>query len=290
MTNIEADVVEPDQVDAPELPEVDPLAPDADAPYGYMIDPDTQERRAKKRPGRQRTSARSTATTSGGTPSLDDLRAAKQRTAQEDDRSPDAPRARPRGKRGRTRTRGAKSPAAPVPPFRAGPIASGINRLYARGGKILRELDYDVGSAIIATTRRESDDDVTVGDAWEEIAKVNPRIRAFLLKAIQGGAWSGLVMAHAPILLALFMKDAIRKRVPFMKFVGALLDDDDDGTPSRASEGLGGLQAPDVAQMMQAAMDMMSTMGAPAAPPRSAGGQREPVADVPSITILSESA
>lgn len=286
MTNDDVDV-EPDPVAEP----VDPLAPDADAPYGYMLDPGTGERRPKKRPGRQRV-APPLFTASTGTPSLEDLKAAKDQGGPDQDRSPDNPPRRPKGKRARVRDRGVKPPPPPAPPFRAGPIATGMNKLYAKIGKLVRVLDYDIGSAILASTRKESEDDTTVGEAWEEIAKVNPRIRRFLLRAIEGGAWSGLMMAHAPILLAVLMKDAVRKHIPFMKLISALLEDDDDGTPSDVSDALGGLQGVDVEEMMGQAMRMAAQMAAgAAAPPRSAGSTpRVPEDQVPVITTLPESA
>ena len=64
-----------------------------------------------------------------------------------------------------------------------------MNRLYARVGRIVRVMDPVIGQAIIETTSKEAESEVTVGEAWEELARTNPRIRRVLLKLISGGAW-----------------------------------------------------------------------------------------------------
>ena len=154
-----------------------------------------------------------------------------------------------------------------------------MNKLYRRIGKFVRVMDHDIGSAIIASTQKDDEEDTTVGEAWEEIARTNPRIRAALLKAVSGGAYTSLFMAHAPIFLAILMKEGIRKRIPFGKIIGALLDSDDDGDSSGVSDALGGLQHGDVEQMMAAAQGMMEQMGMQVPQmPRGAPGPRPPTA------------
>jgi hypothetical protein len=285
MTNYDEPVA-PDPAET-EPVAVDPLAPDADAPYGYMVDPASGERRAKKRPGRQKVAVPEF---SASTPSVDELKASKGPVKPDEDRSPDAPQPKPRGKRSRTRERAVKAAPATVPPFRAGPIAAGMNRLYARAGRIIRVWDHDIGTAIIQTTRKDSDDDVSVGEAWEEFAKVNPRVRGFLLKLIETSAASQLFMAHAPIFLAILMKEGIRKHIPFGKLLGAVLQDD-DGAPSDVSQTMGGIQPEDLNDMMAQGMAMFSQMMGEM--PRSAGGAgpapRDPsIAEVAVITTLPE--
>jgi len=248
-----ADTADEQTAVVPETAETLSLEPDENAPYGYMIDPSSGERRAKKRPGRQRKTATAPV---GGTSPTD--------FTEKIERGEDQP---PGTNRDRKKT-SKKTPkeAAPVPPFRAGPIASGMNKLYARVGKIVKVWDNDIGTALISVTRKESDDDTTVGEAWEEVAKTNPRIRAFLLRMMEGSAWSSLFMAHAPIFLAILMKDSIRSRLPFNRLFSAFLDTDEDG-PSEVSEALGGIQAPDMAEMMNFAMsnfgDIMAGMNLP---------------------------
>jgi len=242
------------------------LEPDAQAPYGYTIDRRTGQRRPKRRAGRpkadepeQGDEPAETAPTYGRSPDVDALKSGD-KIDREADRTPNRP---PRGRRARLKARADRAPKSEpdVPPFRAGPIAKGVNRLYARAGKFIRVLDPEIGTALIEVTRKEADDDVTVGEAWEEIAKVNPRIRAFLLKIISGGAWGQLIVVHGPILLAVIMKDAVRKHIPFGKLIGAMLSDDDDGTPSDISIALGGLQQGDVNQMANMVNGMAAQMG-----------------------------
>lgn len=233
-------------------PEPD-LSPDENAPYGYMIDQSTGQRRAKKRPGRQR---KTPVAPVGGTSPVDFT----EKIERGDDQPPGTNRDRSK------KSKKTPKEPAPVPPFRAGPIASGMNKLYARIGKVVKVWDADIGNALIIVTRKESDDDTTVGEAWEEIARTNPRIRAFLLRMMEGSAWSSLFMAHAPIFLAILMKDSIRSRLPFNRLFSAFLDTDDDG-PSEVSEALGGIQTPDLNEMMAFAMnnfgDMMAGMNLP---------------------------
>jgi hypothetical protein len=234
----------------PETAEELSLEPDEAAPYGYMIDPATGLRRAKIRAGRKRKTP--VAPVGAGSPVEFDTKINR-----DEDRAPGAGRDRAKKKPGKPPR--AEKAEQPVPPFRAGPIASGMNKLYARVGKVVKVWDDDIGSALISITRKESDDDTTVGEAWEEMARTNPAIRAFLHKMLQGTAWSGLFMVHAPVFLAIMMKDAVRKRLPFNRLFSAFLDPDENG-PSEVSEMMGGIQSPDAMQMMNFAMSQMGPM------------------------------
>ncbi len=226
---------------------------DPEAPYGWTIDRATGVKRPKKRAGRVKI-----------TPQNDEpepATAGAPRAEREPDRVPG--RVRPESKkRGRgTRQRTPKPPPEPLPSFRAGPIAKAVNKLYLRAGKLVRAMDPDIGTAIISMTRKELDeegrpidDDVTVGEAWEEIARLNPRIRAMLMKLISGGAWSQLFMVHAPLLLAILMKESIARRLPLMSMLASFFNDD-EGEPANAGPASGllaGLTQEDVAQAMAA--------------------------------------
>lgn len=170
-------------------------------------------------------------------------------------------------------------------PFRAGPIAKGMNKLYKRAGKLLRVVNPMLGEACISMTRKEDDDDVTVGEAWEELARVNPGIRGFLMKMVTGGAWGTLVMAHAPLLIALLMLEPVASRFPLGRLLAAIADDNDDmihpddeeADPDFPSFPLGGLLAQmgpaDMAQMSAMAQSMMDQMGARATGSMQRGGE-----------------
>jgi len=249
-----------------------------EAPYGYTTDPDGT-RRPKKTPGRPRKS-----------PSLDELKTQKDPAAEAGDgggRTADRPPSASR--RMRRSRRDAETPAEtekPVPQFRQGVIAKGINRLYRKGGKIVRVMDPEIGQALIEITRKEDDEDVTVGEAWEELARTNPRIRGFLLRLIAGGAWGQLFAVHGPILLAILMKDAIRKRLPFMKLIEAFLaDDTEDGAPA-AGTPFEGMTMPDMQSMMAMAQQFAEqAMGG-----RAPGGTLRPPALGPAVTTAGPAA
>jgi hypothetical protein len=234
-----------------------------EAPFGYTVDRATGEHRPKKSPGRPRKP-----------PSLDELKAGGEQ-AGETSPSPEAPadRAPARPKRGR-RHRGASKPAAEepgMPQHRPGVITKGVNRLYRKIGRIVKAMDADIGIAIIESTvndAAEGEDDNSVGAAWDEVARTNPRIRRFLLKAIAGGAVGQLLMAHAPIFLAILMKDGIRRHIPFVKLMEAFLSEpDEEGVqdvrpgeaprPGGLADLVAGLRPEDLQQMMAMAQSMM---------------------------------
>jgi hypothetical protein len=218
------------------------------APYGWTEDARTGERRPKKAPGRPRKS-----------PSLEDLKAAKEtepdagQAGAPGDRPPEVPK----GRRGRRARASHPRPAPAVPQkFRAeGSIAKGINQLYRRTGRLVRVADQDIGQALIDITRAEDPEDVTVGDAWEQLAQSNPRVKAFLLKLLAGGAWSGVFMAHAPVFAAILMKDSIRRRIPLARLLAATVEDEGEGPGEAPAGGLvdtpfGPMRTEDVEQMM----------------------------------------
>jgi hypothetical protein len=231
----------------------------AEAPYGY-----TKTGAPRKAPGRPRKP-----------PSLDELKEAADpgpetenpETATEpaSDRAPDESPRRVRGGR-------KKAADAPAPPYRAGVIATGVNRLYRRAGKIVRPMDHDIGTAIIESARNTAEPgepDDSVGAAWDELARTNPRVRKFLLKCIAGGAWGQLVMAHAPIAMAIIMKPAILRLIPFRAFIESLAEPDED--TAEGEGGLpGGMTAADAQQMADLAAQQMTRMGMSISPETAA--------------------
>ena len=219
------------------------------APYGYMKDPETGETRPKKSPGRPKRS-----------PSLDELKAAQaeappEAAAPSGDRAPETPK-RSRWSRKNT----PEKPKEPVPQFREGQIEKAVNRLYRKVGKIVRVMDPEVGTAIIEATRKEDDDDLTVGSAWEEVCRHNPAIRRVVMKFLKGGAYGQLFWAHAPIFLAILMKDAIRERIPFQGLMAAALDEGEDGETVAEGTPFEGISSDDMQQAMQFAAQMMPGM------------------------------
>lgn len=236
--------------------------PAEEAPYGWMTDPDGT-RRPKKSPGRPRKS-----------PTLDELKeakAAEPEAPKPEDRPPDGRR------RPHRRTREPRAPKEPVVQFREGVIERGINKLYRRAGKMVKVWDEPTGDALIAITRKDDPEDSTVGECWENLARRNPRIRAFLMKIISGGDWGALVMVHAPVGLALFMRFRLGERLPMGKLVEAFISDTDgDGEAPAAGTPFDGLTMPDMEEMKAAAMvfaermvngDVPGVPGIPEVPP-----------------------
>lgn len=258
--------------DPPEHAEISiSLEPDENAPYGYTIDRKTGDRRPKQRAGRPRAE---------GTDPPDKPKD-KPSTRPPDNRPPNKPTrdlipGHIKQSSNRRRARPAKEQAEPpeLGPFRAGPIAKGMNGLYLKAGRILRVIDHDIGTAVISMTRKETEDDVTVGEAWEELAKVNPRIRAALMRMITGGAWTQLLMAHTPLLMAIIMKERIRNRLPLASLIGAFFADEDavidaaeqvsGYTPTGFDAGMfTGLTQADIDQAMAFASQVMPGMAGP---------------------------
>jgi hypothetical protein len=217
----------------------------AEAPYGYTTDPETGEPRPKRAAGRPRKP-----------PTVDELREQAPAAAAE----PPGDRAPALVKRSRRGKDAPQAQAEPVPQFREGQIARGVNQLYRKAGKIIRVADPEIGTAIIESTRKEAEDDVTVGDAWEELARANVRIRRFVMKALAGGAWGQLVMAHAPIAMAVLMKPAILRLIPFARVVEAVAEPDED-TPEGEGGLPGGMTAGDAQQMADLAQAQFAKMG-----------------------------
>ncbi len=166
--------------------------------------------------------------------------------------------------------KGEPKPLPPVPQkYRAeGSIAKGVNQLYRQAGKLIRAFDRDVGQALIDITRAESDDDVTVGDAWEAYARAHPRVRAFLIRVLAGSSSAELFRAHLPVLAAIVMKQAIRERIPLGRLFMAFADDDEPSGPSPGAgspaghepamgpDGFSGLTQEDIAGAMAFAQAM----------------------------------
>lgn len=233
-------------------------APERD--YGTTIDRETGQPRPKRAAGRPRKS-----------PSVDELKAAAAE-AGPDAARPDEDRPPETRRRGRHHKPEPEKPAAPAPSYTPGVITKGVNKLYRKAGKIVKVMDPAIGTAIIEATKNTDEEggDDTVGAAWEEVCRTNPRIRRVILGFIKGGAWGQLLAVHAPILLAIVMKDAIARHIPFMELLKALLDEGDGqaaaGDGEDAGQGLlSGLTSEDLGQMSGMFQSMMAGMARRAA-------------------------
>ena len=215
-----------------------------DLGWGFTTDPKTGERRPKKGAGRPKNQ-----------PTAEDL-TARPPIPREPDRAPQ----RPAGRQPKTTTSGDDEVKMP----RAGLIAAGVNKMYRRAGKMIRGLEggdpEGIGAAFIYVTKIDPDvpDDereLTVGEAWEALAKANPRVRKWLVKVVAGGDIADLVMAHAPIGIAFVMKPWVQRFLPGEKMMAVAVsmaepdEDEDEGTA------LGGLTPEDLQQMQDLTQD-----------------------------------
>ena len=212
-------------------------------PAGWTRDRSTGEMRPKRRAGRPRL----------GEPPEPAL------PSEPVSRTEDQPPGPPAGRRRRPKDSPGPDPAMP----KGGVIAAGVNKLYRRAGKLIRAADRDIGQAIIDCTRPdpEEPDELTVGEAWENLCKTNPRIRRFVLKAIAGGAVGDLLMAHAPIGIALVMKPWVQKLIPFGRIVESMAEPDED-TPEGEGGLPGGMTEADVGDMRDLAEQQARRMAA----------------------------
>jgi hypothetical protein len=258
---LDPDPVTDDDFDAPDLPG-DPDDAAGPVPAGMTRDRDTGELRPKKRPGRPR-----------NPPDLEQLKASEPPPRPADDAPP---------------TPGKKKavvPDAPMP--RAGIISAAVNKMYRRAGKIVRAMDHDIGTAVIECAQ-DGDPD-SVGVAWEALAKSDPKVRAWLLRMIKGGAIWDLVLAHAPIGMAIFMKPRIQAMLTgkrMERLVEAFIEDDGDdpdglaGMDLDTAERLAERAGMDMEQMMERAQEVAERMADRRMPPgvsprRAPNGFRE---------------
>lgn len=97
------------------------------------------------------------------------------------------------------RTGGKSAPAAPAAPrvnsLAPGVIAKGMAEVYATAGMFLMALDPEIGTSLA----QNSDN---IGRAWETLAAESDAVRAVAEKMLTGGAWSGFIVAHVPIGMA----------------------------------------------------------------------------------------
>jgi hypothetical protein len=217
----------------------DPPPSGPEAPFGWTRDRHTGQWRPKLRPGRPPKAP----------PGAEEL--AEGPPADREQDQPPREDAKPAG----------PAPGAPDEPVAmpaAGFIARKVNKLYRRAGRIISAKDEEIGAAFIAAGTKEDEDDVTAGEAWENLCRVNPRIRAWVMRLLTGGLYWDLVMAHAPIMLAILMKPAVLKYIPFRALLERWAEPDGTATPEDGPD----LRPGDVGQMMDMAESQARRMAA----------------------------
>jgi hypothetical protein len=117
-------------------------------------------------------------------------------------RSSDKPPGRPR------KEAPTKPTVAPVT-YTNGMFRAQITALYEQAGGLLQYVAYPLGTAVV----QQAGD---CGAAWDELAKANPKVRAWLHGMTKTGAWGKLFAAHIPIFmtsLMVFGPDSVRERL-----------------------------------------------------------------------------
>ena len=174
----------------------------------------------------------------------------------------DRPPAALKGRRRRRLGQGAAEPkpAAPIPQkYRAeGAIAKGVNQLYRKAGKLVRVMDPGIGQALIDITRAEDPEDVTVGDAWETLARSQPAGAGVLAADAGRGRVVGGVRGPCPGADGPADEGLIRKRIPFGGLVMAMADDGEDSPAPGEGTVMDGLRPEDMAAMMATAQSARS--------------------------------
>ena len=83
-------------------------------------------------------------------------------------------------------------------PYKAGAIAAGMEDIYGSGAMLWSMFDSTCGTALLQCAP-------SAAQAWEELAKNDPKIRVMLMRIFTGSSWGKVFQAHLPLLIAVFM-------------------------------------------------------------------------------------
>lgn len=101
----------------------------------------------------------------------------------------------------------------PVPPTPRGGLRQPLEDLYTGMGMMLMPFDAHCGKIVIDAAPR-------CAETLDELAKTNPAVRRILINLITTSALGAVVMAHAPILMAIAMHHIPAMREKQEKMVG----------------------------------------------------------------------
>lgn len=115
----------------------------------------------------------------------------------EDQPTPDASKSR-RGLRDAFKSKEddkPRKPAARIAPYKKDEFIEPVTQMYVV--MALGVSPFDSRCASVLAENAEN-----CARAWDELAKANPQVRKTLRTLTQGTAWGAVIMAHAPILIA----------------------------------------------------------------------------------------
>ena len=109
--------------------------------------------------------------------------------------------------------RKAAKKAKPVPPAPRGGLRKPLEDMYTGMGMMLMPFDASCGKVIIDAAPR-------CAETLDELAKTNPAVRRILISLVTTSALGAVIMAHAPILMAIAMHHVPALRERQEKMVG----------------------------------------------------------------------
>jgi hypothetical protein len=101
----------------------------------------------------------------------------------------------------------------PMPAMPRGGLKSALENVYTGMGMALMPFDPSCGRIIIESAPK-------CAEALDDLAKTNPAVRRLLISLVTTSAWGAVIMAHAPILMAIAMHHIPSLRERQEKMVG----------------------------------------------------------------------
>lgn len=101
----------------------------------------------------------------------------------------------------------------PVPPAPRGGLRKPLEDMYTGMGMMMMPFDPSCGKVIIEAAPR-------CAETLDELAKTNPAVRRILISLVTTSALGAVIMAHAPILMAIAMHHIPQLREKQEKMVG----------------------------------------------------------------------
>jgi hypothetical protein len=107
--------------------------------------------------------------------------------------------------------------ARPVPAMPRGGLKPALAQMYTGIGMAVMPFDPACGRVVIENAE-------SCAAALDELAKTNPAVRRVLLSLVTTSAWGAVIMAHAPILMAVAMHHVPALREKQEKMVGEMAE------------------------------------------------------------------
>lgn len=116
-----------------------------------------------------------------------------------------------------------------MPPMPRGGLKPALTQMYTGIGMAVMPFDPACGRVIIENAE-------TCAASLDELAKTNPAVRRVLISLVTTSAWGAVIMAHAPILMAVAMHHVPALRDKQEKMVGEFAEMMANGFPQQNGE------------------------------------------------------